>query len=201
MTAPFPVPQRRGPRAGLTLGIIGLVAVLCCSGAVAAGYVFRDRLTARVGQGDSGQGDYRRPDDVCVLINGNMGEQAGPVSDWKQLDNGCLFTLAGETGTNELRVYVTVNDAVNRFNEEGADFGNRDGFVGDVIADLGDAAFFTRRLLDGGGQVDAKLACLTRNLYIELRLHATSKRAWSSDDVRARLTAFTHLIMQHVPRG
>jgi hypothetical protein len=186
---------------GLILGIVGLFAVFCGGGAVAAGYVFRDQLTAVVGQGDSGQGDYSRPEDVCVLINGDMGEQAGPVSDWKQLDNGCLFTLAGESGTNELRVFVTVNDAVDRFNEAGADFGNRDGFVGDVIADLGDEAFFTRRLLDGGGLVDAKLVCLTRNLYIELRLHATSKRAWSSDDVRARLTAFTQLIMQQVPRG
>lgn len=143
MTAPFPAPQRRGPRVGLILGIIGLVAVLCCGGAVAAGYVFRDRLSALAGQGDSGQGDYRRPEDACVLINGNMGEQAGPVSDWKQLDNGCLFTFAGESGTNELRVFVTVDDAVHRFNEACADFGNREGFVGDVIADLGDEAFFT----------------------------------------------------------
>jgi hypothetical protein len=201
MTASFPAPQRRGPRVGLILGGIGLVAVLCCGGAAGTGYVFRDRLTALAGQGESGQGDYRRPTDVCVLVNGDMGEQAGPVSDWKQLENGCLFTLAGESGTNELRVFVTVDSAVDRFNEAGADFGNREGFVGDVIADLGDEAFFTRRLLDGGGQVDAKLVCLTRNLYVELRFHANSKRAWSSDDVRARLTAFTRLIMQQVPRG
>jgi hypothetical protein len=195
VTAPFPAPQRRGPSVGLILGIIGLVAVLCCGAVGVAVYVFRDRLTAL-----AGQGDYNRPKDVCVLVTGDMGEQAGPISGTEQLDDGCLFTLAGEPGTNELRVLVTVDNAAGRFNEAGADFGNREGFVGDVIADLGDAAFFTRRLLDGGGQVDAKLVCVTRNLYVELRFHAVSKRAWSSDEVRAKLTALAQLIMQRVPR-
>ncbi|MEV4134999.1 hypothetical protein AB0J72_22835 [Dactylosporangium sp. NPDC049742] len=46
MTVPFPAPRRRRPRAGLALDIIGLVAALCCGGAVAGGYLSGDRLTA-----------------------------------------------------------------------------------------------------------------------------------------------------------
>ncbi|GAA3247613.1 hypothetical protein ACFO1B_38780 [Dactylosporangium siamense] len=197
MTAPLPGPQRRGPRAGLIIGIIGLVAVLCTGVAgVVAVYVFRDSLP-----GIAAQGDYSQPKDVCALIIGDMGEQAGPVSGRQQLGYTCTISLAGELGENELRVFVAVEDAVELYNRAGADFGNRDGFVGDVIADLGDAAFFTRRLLEGGGLVDAKLACVTGNLYVELRFHAMSKRAWSSDDVRARLTAAVHEIMRSAPRG
>ncbi|MEV0129239.1 hypothetical protein AB0H83_12380 [Dactylosporangium sp. NPDC050688] len=37
--------------------------------------------------------------------------------------------------------------------------------------------------------------------YVELRFHATSKRAWSSDDLRARLTGIVRLLMRDVPRG
>lgn len=196
MIAPLPAPQRRGPRVGLILGVIGLVAVLCTGGAAATGYVLRDRLAAF-----AEPGDYRPPADVCALLTADMGEQAGPVSSTQRLGDTCVVTFTGESGSNELRVLVTVEDAVGRYNAAGADFGNREGFVGDVIADLGDAAFFTRRLLDGGGLVDAKLACVIRNLYVELRFHATSSRAWSSDDVRARLTGVVQLLMRDVPRG
>lgn len=181
---------------GLILGVIGLMAVLCTGGAGVAVYVARNRLATL-----AEPGDYRPPADVCALLTGDMGEQAGPVSGTQRVADGCVFTFTGESGSNELRVLVAVEDAVGRYNEAGADFGNREGFVGDVIADLGDAAFFTRRLLDGGGLVDAKLACVTRNLYVELRFHATSKRAWSSDDVRARLTGIVQLLMRDVPRG
>ncbi|MET7418556.1 hypothetical protein [Dactylosporangium sp. NPDC005555] len=200
MTAPLPAPRRRRPRLGLMLGIIGLVVVLCAGGAAVAVYVLRDRLPVLTAA-TAGQGDYTQPQEVCTLITGDMGEQAGPVSGKTPLGDACLFSLAGESGGNDLRLFVTVDDAVDRINEAGADFGNREGFVGDVIADLGDAAFFTRRLLDGGGLVDAKLVCVTRNLYIELRFHASSERAWSSDDVRARLTVFVQTIMRSAPRG
>ncbi|GAB3842307.1 hypothetical protein ACFPIJ_42940 [Dactylosporangium cerinum] len=196
MIAPLAGPQRRGPRVGLIIGILGLVAVLCTGVAGIAAYALRDDLPTI-----AEQSGYTMPKDVCALLTGDMGEQAGPVSDKQKLGDACQFSFAGELGVNELRVFVAVDNAVERYNAAGADFGNRDGFVGDVIADLGDAAFFTRRLLDGGGLVDAKLGCVTSNLYVELRFHASSKRAWSSDDVRARLTAIVHRLMRETPRG